>query len=126
MTDSMPALALGVEPAEKDIMNRSPRDSRGSIFTRRNIFDIVLIGLMEALLALIAYGIGYLYFKDGVIGTTMAFVTLGAGLFSLLLSVSSESVTLFAPWTIGHTPLPEPCWRNLRTRLLAMSFTERS
>ncbi|KAF0092215.1 MAG: P-type HAD superfamily ATPase [Fusobacteria bacterium] len=95
VTDSMPALALGMEPAEKDIMVRPPRDSRGSIFTSRNIMVIGFMGVMEALLALGAYGIGFYIFNDGIVATTMAFVTLGAAQLFASLGFQSRSDSVF-------------------------------
>lgn len=105
VTDSMPALALGVEPAEKDIMSRPPRDSRGSIFTRRNIVVIGFMGLMEALLALGAYGIGSYFFNDGIVATTMAFVTLGAAQLFASLGFQSRSDSVFKIKAKAHPML---------------------
>ncbi len=95
VTDSFPALALGVEPAEGNIMNRAPRDSRGSIFSGKNLVVIVVMGIMEAMLALGAYAIGYFYFNDGLIATTMAFVTLAAAQLFASLGFQSRSDSIF-------------------------------
>ena len=105
VTDSMPALALGVEPAEKNIMSRPPRDSRGSIFSRRNIVVIGFIGIMEALLALSAYGIGFYFFNDGVVATTMAFVTLGAAQLFASLGFQSRNDSVFKIKVKAHPML---------------------
>jgi Ca2+-transporting ATPase len=48
LTDSGPALALGVEPADHDVMLRPPRDPRGGVITGRMWSDIVLVGLVMA------------------------------------------------------------------------------
>ncbi|MDD2370869.1 MAG: cation-translocating P-type ATPase [Firmicutes bacterium] len=95
VTDSFPALALGVEPAESNIMNRAPLDSRGSIFSSRNLVVISVMGIMEAMLALGAYGIGFYYFNDGLVATTMAFVTLAAAQLFAALGFQSRSDSIF-------------------------------
>ena len=48
MTDSGPALALGIEPADHDVMGRPPRDPRSSVIDGRMWFDIVLVGVIMA------------------------------------------------------------------------------
>ena len=105
VTDTFPALALGVEPAEKDVMNRAPRDSRGAIFSRRNLVVIGFMGIMEAVLALGAYGFGYFYFNDGLIGTTMAFVTLAAAQLFASLGFQSRSDSIFKIKVKAHPVL---------------------
>ena len=75
VTDSLPAIALGLDPAEKGIMTKEPYDSRKSIFADGMWIRITLEGLMIGFLALIAYGIGLVYF-DEITGRTMCFMTL--------------------------------------------------
>jgi Ca2+-transporting ATPase len=48
LTDSGPALALGVEPADHDVMRRPPRDPRSRVITPRMWLDILLVGLVMA------------------------------------------------------------------------------
>jgi P-type Ca2+ transporter type 2C len=48
LTDSGPALALGVEPADHDVMLRPPRDPRSRVITGRMWLDIVLVGVVMA------------------------------------------------------------------------------
>ena len=55
ITDSLPALALGMEPAEPDAMKRPPRDAREGIFSGGVGFDIACHGLLVAILTLAAY-----------------------------------------------------------------------
>ena len=76
VTDSLPAIALGLEPAEKDIMNRKPIDSRKSIFADGLWNKIIIEGIMIGMLTLIAFSIGNKYFGLEV-GRTMAFVAIG-------------------------------------------------
>ena len=58
ITDCLPALALGMEPAEADIMNRKPRDKKEGIFAGGLAVSVLLEGLMISILTLIAYFLG--------------------------------------------------------------------
>lgn len=82
LTDCFPALALGMERAESDVMSRPPRSARESIFAHGVGFDCVYQGVMCAILTLAAFFIGH-HMEYGVWtltnspdGTTMAFLTL--------------------------------------------------
>ena len=74
ITDSLPAFALGMEPTEKAVMERKPRDKDESFFSQGLGFTIAWQGLMIGTLTLIAYAIGNN--QDHTIGMTMAFITL--------------------------------------------------
>lgn len=79
VTDSLPAIALGMEPAEENIMERPPRKNTGSLFEDGLGGRILLEGVMIGVLALLAFGIGHVYFdqEDGyAVGRTMAFAVL--------------------------------------------------
>ena len=76
VTDSLPAIALSLEPAEKDIMERKPRNSRKSIFADGLWGEILTEGIMMGIITLIAFTIGNNYYGIDV-GRTMAFITLG-------------------------------------------------
>ena len=76
VTDSLPAIALGLEPPEKDIMNKKPRDSRKSIFADGLWGKIFAEGTMLGVLTLLAFSIGNNLYNIEV-GRTMAFVSLG-------------------------------------------------
>jgi len=75
VTDSLPALALSVDPAEKGIMNRKPRNSKKGFMTNGMIWRVMYQGIMIGAIPLVAFLIG-LYEKDLVLGQTMAFATL--------------------------------------------------
>ena len=78
VTDSLPAIALGLDPAEEDIMERPPRRET-SLFSGGLGSRIALEGMMIGMLALLAFGIGHVYFDGGqgyVTGRTMAFAVL--------------------------------------------------
>ncbi|MDD2572954.1 MAG: calcium-translocating P-type ATPase, PMCA-type [Bacillota bacterium] len=74
VTDSLPALALGVDPAEKNIMDRKPRDPERNIFDKGMIRRIVYQGIMVGALTLTAFVIGSQ--RNLEAGRTMAFTVL--------------------------------------------------
>ena len=75
VTDSLPAIALGLEPPEKDIMSKKPRDSKKSIFADGLWGKILVEGTMLGMLTLVAFSIGNnLYGLE--VGRTMAFVSI--------------------------------------------------
>lgn len=76
ITDSIPAIALGLEPAEVGIMQRKPRDSTKGIFADGLWSQIILEGIMIGMLTLFAFSIGNNMYNTEV-GRTMAFVSLG-------------------------------------------------
>lgn len=76
VTDSLPAIALGLEKPEADIMDKKPRDSKKGIFAAGLWQRIITEGTMLGILTLVAFSVGnYLY--DIEVGRTMAFVSLG-------------------------------------------------
>ncbi len=76
VTDSLPAIALGLEKPEADIMDKKPRDSKKGIFADGLWQRIITEGTMLGILTLEAFSVGnYLY--DIEVGRTMAFVCLG-------------------------------------------------
>lgn len=83
VTDSLPALALSMDPAEKDIMTRHPRDPKQGFFTKGMTWRIFYQGVTIGLISLLAYLVGY---HDGgqQLGQTMAFSVLA---FSQLVHV---------------------------------------
>ncbi len=104
VTDCFPALALGMEKAEPNIMRRKPRDSKAGIFSGGMGYDVAYQGFMVAALTLISYFIGsYIQAAEENIafgigdfshGVTMAFLTLSmAEIFhSLNMRSSRESI----------------------------------
>ena len=76
VTDSFPAIAIGLEPPEKNIMTRKPVDSKKGIFADGLWNKIIVEGIMLGMLTLIAFSIGNKYYGLEV-GRTMAFVSLG-------------------------------------------------
>ena len=84
VTDCFPALALGMEEAEPDTMQRPPRNSKEGIFAGGLFFDIAYQGILVTLLTIVAYVIGHsmemghFAMPHGVseAGMTMAFLTM--------------------------------------------------
>ena len=76
VTDSLPAIALGLEPAEKDIMNRKPVNSRKGLFADGLWSKIITEGILIGALTLVAFSIGNKWYGLEV-GRTMAFVAIG-------------------------------------------------
>ena len=109
LTDCFPALALGMERAEPDIMSRPPRSARESIFAHGVGFDCVYQGVMCAALTLAAFFIGH-YMEYGVWtvtnspdGTTMAFLTLSMAEIFHSFNMRAHRASLFTLRTPNWT-----------------------
>lgn len=103
ITDSIPAIGLGVDKAEKGIMNDPPRDSTASFFAGGLGFRILYQGIMMAALTVISYFIGYQQSEQ--VATTMAFITLsGVELFYSFGMKMSKS-TIFSRRTFDNPVL---------------------
>ena len=90
ITDCLPALSLGMEKPEKDIMSRKPRESNEGIFAQGLGYSVVYQGLLVTIITLISYFIGYYALADAhhaaeialgtysreMLGSSMAFLTL--------------------------------------------------
>ena len=85
VTDSIPALALGLERPERDIMQRKPRDSKEGVFAGGMGFDVFYQGALVTILTLTAFFIGefletghwqFTNIADCKEGMTMAFLTM--------------------------------------------------
>jgi Ca2+-transporting ATPase len=82
ITDTFPAIALGMEEAEKDVMRRPPRDRKESIFSDGLGFDIVFQGFIIAAVTVFSFFVGCRMemgrwmIAESQVGMTMAFLTL--------------------------------------------------
>ncbi len=103
VTDSLPALALGVEPINDDIMDRKPVKPSESIFSGNMGYNIIIEGCFIGSLALLAYIIGRVFFDpDPVspyIGRTMSFAVLS-------LSQISHTFNMRSPHSIFKPGIP--------------------
>lgn len=75
VTDSLPALSLGMEPVDPDIMQRPPTDAKKSLFSGGMGYNIAIEGCFIGAISLLAFTIGRVYF-DVTVGRTMAFAVL--------------------------------------------------
>ena len=93
VTDSLPALALSVDPAEKDVMNRKPIDSRQGIMTKHFSLRILLQGMLVALVTLTAYNIGLRTSVETA--RTMTFATLAFSQMTMIFSIRAQNHSAF-------------------------------
>lgn len=105
ITDTFPALALGMERGEKDIMQRKPRDAKEGIFAHGLGINVIYQGALVALLTITAYFVGH-YMESGVWeiansndGMTMAFLTMSMAEIFHAFNLRSQTKSIF---TILH------------------------
>ena len=102
ITDTMPAIALGMEDAEKDVMERPPRSRKESIFADGLGFDIAFQGLLIAAITVFSYfaGIrlesGAWAIAESPAGMTMAFLTLSMVEIFHSFNMRSRTASLFS------------------------------
>jgi len=101
VTDCFPALALGMEQSENDIMKRKPRNAKDGIFAGGMGFDVVFQGAIVTVLTLTAYLIGH-YIESGrweivtsADGMTMAFLTLSMVEIFHSFNMRSRRISIF-------------------------------
>jgi len=110
VTDSLPALALAVDPAEKGIMNKKPKKTKG-IFTKGMTWRVVYQGIMVGLLTLAAFIIGLA--TPGIedqhmkiqIGQTMAFFVLALSELVHVFNVRDNKNSLFKTKVFNNSKL---------------------
>ena len=94
VTDTFPALALGIEPEEKNIMQRPPRDPKSAIFEKPLLFRLSYQGSLVAVLTLCAFLIGQS--TSVALGQTMAFAVLSGTQIFHSLNLRSNVYSLFS------------------------------
>jgi Ca2+-transporting ATPase len=94
VTDTLPALALGVEKAERDGMKHKPRQAGSGFLSGGMGVTIVYQGVIKGLITLAVYYIGIKFYTQGV-AITMAFITLGLIQLAQSLNVRSSTQSLF-------------------------------
>ncbi len=99
ITDSLPALALGMEQAETDNMAKPPRDPKSGIFANGLGINVIYQGLTVAVLTLLSYYVGAQH--SGADGMTMAFVTLSMCEIFHALNMRSKTQSIFKMKTIN-------------------------
>lgn len=93
VTDTLPALALGLEKADNDVMSKKPRKSSSSIFAGGVGTGIIYQGILEAALTLLVYYWAHTHYNEGV-AVTMAFATLGLLQITHAFNVRSNTKSL--------------------------------
>ncbi|MCW5847469.1 MAG: cation-translocating P-type ATPase [Anaerolineae bacterium] len=103
VTDGLPALALGIEPPEKDVMARPPYSATQSVFGRGMPTFIIVFGVVLSILAL---GTGYGLWADNDPGwRTVLFTTLVFSQLGMALSVRSERESLLRTGLLTNKPM---------------------
>ena len=102
-TDSLPAVALGVDPASGNIMKHPPVKS-GTLFEKGMVARIVLHGLFISAAALAAYWIGMLVYENHDQSMTMTFIVLSVSQLSHALNQRSNTESIFKHGQ-GHNKL---------------------
>ncbi len=119
VTDSLPALALGVEAPQKDIMQRPPQDPKAPLFSRPLVFRLAYQGIMIAALTLLAFVIGKGQGGVGV-GQTMSFAVLTFAQLVQTLNVRSNSLSLFKIGPFSNTWLTRTLILTMALQLLIL------
>ena len=110
VTDSLPALALAVDPAEKDIMNKKPKKEKG-IFTKGMSLRVIYQGIMIGLITLAAFIIGLATPSATTdaekiqIGQTMAFCVLALSELVHVFNVRDNKKSIFKGGLFSNSKL---------------------
>ena len=98
VTDSLPALALGADPIQKDVMEDPPHKKDEGIFAGGMGFSVAVEGCLVGALALLAYTLGRIYFDvdpaNPIVGRTMAFTVLSLSQLVHSFNMRSEHSVL--------------------------------
>ena len=97
ITDSFPALALGVDKTKEDVMNNPPRNPKESIFIKSDKIQLIINGVLIGGITLFAFKLGERLYADSLIhAQTMAFVVLSVSQLFLSLSLRSNTKSAFS------------------------------
>lgn len=97
ITDSFPALALGVDKTKEDVMNNPPRNPKESIFIKSDKIQLIINGFLIGGITLFAFKLGERLYADSLIhAQTMAFVVLSVSQLFLSLSLRSNTKSAFS------------------------------
>ncbi|MBR6562864.1 MAG: cation-translocating P-type ATPase [Clostridia bacterium] len=95
ITDSLPALGLGMEKAEGDVMTQPPRDSKEGIFAGGLGIDVLWQGAALSILTLLSYVIGNAI-GGALYGTTFAFISMSMAEIIHSFNLRSRDKSVFA------------------------------
>ncbi|NKF07077.1 calcium-translocating P-type ATPase, PMCA-type [Clostridium gasigenes] len=108
ITDSFPALALGVDPGDHDVMSKQPRSPKESLFAGRMGRLLIINGILIGVTTLIAFKLGERLYPGSLMhAQTMAFVVLSVSQLFYSLTMRNETKSLFQvgvlknKWLIG-------------------------
>lgn len=107
VTDSLPALALGVEPTSSEIMEKKPSDTKHGIFYNGLVSNIIIEGCFIGALAFFAFTIGRIFFDKGgepVVARTMTFAVLSLSQLVHSFNLRSEQ-SIFKTGIFGNIKL---------------------
>ena len=90
VTDTPPALALGADPAQPDVMRRRPRDPKESLFSGGLFYRIALEGLVMAVLTLVLFVVA-VYWKHEALPKARTMVFAGLAMLQLVHAFNSQS-----------------------------------
>lgn len=124
VTDSLPALALGMEPVEPGVMKQKPRDSRKSIFADGFAASMIFYGVLVGVITLAAYWLGEYVLSNPNIadGTanTMAFATLVFGELTRAFAVRSETRSIFSIGVFSNSAMNKAFLVSLALQLAVL------
>lgn len=109
VTDSFPAIALGMEPVENDIMKQKPKSKDEGLFANGYGIQILLQGFLFGILTLIAFRIGEDSTGELAAGQTMAFMVLSLSQIIQAFEMRSK----YSLWNIGIFSNPKLNWAAL-------------
>lgn len=96
ITDSFPALSLGIDPSDSSVMTQPPRDQKESIFSGRSGKLLILNGILIGITTLFAFKLGEKIYPNSLRhAQTMAFVVLSISQLFFSFAMRSESKSLF-------------------------------
>ena len=93
VTDSFPALALGVEPVDENIMTHKPQGKNAALFSKNSWRRIVVEGCFIGAISILAFTIGRVFFdvsKTPIVGRTMSFAVLSLSQLVHSFNIKSE------------------------------------
>ena len=114
ITDTLPAISLGMDPGDKDVMNRKPRDPKESFFAEGAGMRAIVGGVLIGILTLVAFYLGIIHSgdvpikeaKDGTeivtYGRTMAFIVLTFSQLFYSLSMRNSKKNIFEVGFFGN------------------------
>lgn len=128
VTDGLPALALGMDPVDKNIMGRPPRPTDEAIITRPRMRLILAQGAFIALCSLLAFSFVLLVEKEGIVrARTAALITLTCSQLFHALNCRSQSESFFkiGPFTNMKLIIADLASLALQMAIIFIPFTQK-